>query len=308
MIDLNNLPKNIDKQVFNATLNDIYTDNGKWQTWTKPSGASTAYIVCIGGGGGGGAGYSAPATGNRGGGSGGACSAVTIAQVPFYVIPDTLYISVGFGGRGAVAGISGAFFGEQSYVSLYPSYNMSDCLVISQSFINSSYGGNDGSTVGAPSSIASAALTSSATNNPRYLSLCNWASYAGPVSQAGTTNTNVSGFPIAQTSILTSGGGGAGCSSTASFVATGMASSDALTSFLKTVGASSTNNNNGRNGYSYLKPFLFVAGGGGSGIFNGTGGNGGDGNIGCGGGGGGGGVTGGNGGRGGNGLVMIISY
>jgi hypothetical protein len=278
-----------------------------WQTWTKPSGASTAYIVCIGGGGAGGAGYSAVTGSYRGGGGGGASSAVTIAQVPFYSIPDTLYIQVGFGGIGS--SITGGN-GGTSYVSFYPTIDMFNCLIVNSLTLTN--GGNIGGTsTGGAAVTGGVALLTSSTNNPRYLSLCNWASYTGAGGLAGSGQST-----IASTLITTGGSGGGFVQSNATGSGGSQLSGDALTTFLKarsgggSGGAGVNNGGSGQNGYLYLKPFLSVggAGGGGSGIAGGNGGSGGYGEIGSGGGGGGGGVIGGYGGNGGNGLVMIISY
>lgn len=292
---------NVDKQVFNAS-------GSTWQTWSKPEGRSMAYIVCIGGGGAGGAGFGA-SSGNRGGGAGGGSSAITIAQVPFYSIPDTLYVQVSLGGVGGVGTAGGN--GGISYVSCYPTTDMFNCLVLA----NAGGGGGAGtSAAGGVAGTAGVALSTSSTTNPRYLSLCNWASYAGRVGAPGV----LIGFgsdTIANTSILTSGASGGGAPAGSSANGGVLNSADTLTSFLRTINGGTTstgtvNGGNGIDGYSYLKPFLFVGGSGGAsgGTTGGNGGNGGNANIGCGGGGGGVGVVGGNGGNGGNGLVMIISY
>ena len=278
-----------------------------WQTWTKPSGASTAYIVCIGGGGAGGAGASAPATSNRGGGGGGSSSTITIGQVPFYSIPDTLYIKVGLGGIG---GSRVGSNGEITYVSCYPSIDMKDCLIVNS--LSGSGGGGLGTTISSGSGgSASPALSTSSTTNPRYLSLCNWASYlaqggaVGNVSASGTNINRNSTYGGTGGSITSGGAGGAGCTSTLSASGGAVVSGDSLAPFLKGIIGVAPN---GGDGYPYLKPFVFVGGSGGNSIFNGVGGKGGNGSFGSGGGGGGGGVTGGFGGNGGDGLVMIISY
>jgi hypothetical protein len=279
-----------------------------WQTWTKPSGASTAYIVCIGGGGAGGAGRTDVTGSYRGGGGGGASSAVTIGLVPFHSIPDTLYIRVGLGGIGNNYNNGGN--GGISYVSCYPSIDMGNCLIVNS--LSTTNGGNVGGAVTVGAAVAGGiALSSSTTTNPRYLSLCNWASYTGAASATGTSS-----ITMAATLITSGGAGGGFVQSNASGGGGGQLSGDALTTFFKAIaatgggGAGVNNGGNGGNGYLYSKPFFSVGGGGGgaSGIAGGNGGKGGYAQIGSGGGGGGGGVTGGYGGNGGNGLVMIISY
>ena len=287
MIDFNNLPTNIDKQVFNACGN-------AWQSWTKPSKCSVAYIVCIGGGGGGGNGQGGIAGTARFSGAGGGSSAVTIALVPFYLIPDTLYINVALGGESESNG-------GISYVSFYPTIDMYNCLLI-----NGTAAG-----AGAPAVVGGsggAALTTSSTTNPRYLSLCSWSSYAG---QTGASTASFSGLSVTalSSSITTSGASGAGVpASNLNGPGGDILSGDSLTSLIKNLSGGSTSGGAGRDGYNILKPFFSVGGSGGGGNPSGTGGAGGNANIGSGGGGGGCGLTLGVGGKGGNGLVMIISY
>jgi len=298
-----------------------------WQTWTKPEGRTMAYIVCIGGGGGGGGGIGSINGLLRGGGGGGASSTITIAQVPFYSIPDTLYIQVGLGGRGGLGGASNGTTagpgiagtsGGISYVSCYPSTNMGDMLLVnSLTGAGAGSGGGIGTSTGG---AAAAALAVSATNNPRYLSLCNWVSYAGQSGLAGSTGSAAAGNQtIASNTILTGGVGGGGVNGTHIAQTSGSQNSaDTLTSFLKTLAGGAIGGAAGIDGYSYLKPFLSVGGSGGGSIsVGGQAGAGGNGVLGSGGSGGGAGganvnqgvnAFGGNGGNGGNGLVMIISY
>lgn len=298
---------NVDKQVFNAAGNT-------WQVWSKPEGRTMAYIVCIGGGGAGGAGVTNATTNViRSGGGGGGSSAITIAQVPFYSIPDTLYIQVALGGIGGTAtagdGNAGGN-GGLSYVSCYPTTDMFNCLVVNGSV--AALGGTGGKTNSGPSAGGTAgfALTSSSTTNPRYLSLCNWVSYTGVNGASGGVPSPGS-TSICSNGILNSGPGGGGINASNSPQVGGLANSaDLLTSFFKTLTGGTIGGGSGRDGYSQLKPFIFLSGsGGGSSTGGPNGGNGGFSQIGCGGGGGGASTTlAGNGGNGGNGLVMIISY
>jgi hypothetical protein len=303
---------NVDKQVFNAS-------GSTWQTWSKPEGRSMAYIVCIGGAGGGGGGFYTN-TSPSGGGAGGASSSITIAQVPFYSIPDTLYIQVGLGGAGGLgsttAGVAGQAGGSggRSFVSCYPTTDMFNCLVTnSLSVANGGPGGTATLVFGGTAS----GLSVSATNNPRYLSLCNWASYAGQRGGDGLAPGTGGSITIAGSLCITAGAGGGGFSSGQLGSGGAQNSLDTLASFLPAMPQTPFGGGNGRNGYSFLKPFVSSGGAGGAtpGSYTpgGQGGDGGNaGNIGSGGGGGAGsngvGNRGGNGGRGGNGLVMIISY
>jgi hypothetical protein len=282
-----------------------------WQTWTKPESRTIAYIVCIGGGAGGGGGAGAAATGNRGGGGGGGSSPVTIAQVPFYSIPDTLYIQVGLGGIGGLGGTvpTNGTPGGISFVSVYPSCVMSNTLLASAA--PTAGGGVSGGGIGTTTTSGSGGgagvpLSASSTTNPRYLSLCTWVSTIGQSGGNGGASA-IGGNVLSNSSIITGGGaGGAGCTSTVSALGGYSATQDALTSWSRN--QAPTISSIGNAGFSNLKPFLFSGGNGGGSVFNGTAFAGGAASIGSGGGGGGGGVTGGAGGNGGNGLVMIISY
>ena len=289
------------------TLN-ILRPNYQWQTWTKPEGRTTAYIVCIGSGASGGSGSGFAAIYNRGGAGGGGSAAITIAQVPFYSIPDTLYIRVALGAIGGAAatgansngnnGNSGAL----SYVSCYPTLDMFNCLVVNGSSVPTGGGAGQGgpgyATAGGGG--GGGALSASSTTNPRYLSLCNWASYGGTGGGSGPYGqANGGGTTIAGSLVNSGGGGGAGCSPPAAGLGGVGISGDSLAPFL---GANLS-------GIFSWKPFLSIGGAGGDGNANGTAPPGGKGALsGSGGGGGGSGVTGGAGGNGGNGLVMIISY
>ncbi|MFM7851054.1 MAG: hypothetical protein ACKO96_03860, partial [Flammeovirgaceae bacterium] len=76
-------------------------------------------ITCIAGGGGGGSGYNgSPGCGGAGGGS----SAISIATIPAYALPDRLYVSSGIGGAGATAPSANTATlgsdGIRSYVSI----------------------------------------------------------------------------------------------------------------------------------------------------------------------------------------------
>lgn len=302
MIDYNNIPQNINKQIFNAAGNT-------WQTWTKPSGARTAFIVCIGGGGGGGGGASGVINSNRGGGGGGGSSATTIAQVPLYCIPDRLYVQVGLGGAGGAPGSSGGT-GGISYVSFYPNTSMSNCLIVNSLSVTPSGGG--GGTGGGGGGNFGTELSANSSTNPRYLSLCNWASYIGS-SAGGAGGAGGSGTPGNNSTVLNwninSGGGGGGGAGNSTIIGDGgyVQGGEGCPWIIQT-DTSSSILYMGRIGYYGLKPVVFVGGNGGNSTPNGTGINGGNGSFGCGGGGGGAGITGGRGGNGGDGLVMIISY
>lgn len=107
----------------------VTSGSNGWQTWHKPSGISFVMITVFGGGGGGGGGTGAktltpPATNMPGAGGGGGGGS-TSTMYPAALIPDTLYILVGSGGRGGSGAASGstggtAQIGALTYVSFYP--------------------------------------------------------------------------------------------------------------------------------------------------------------------------------------------
>jgi hypothetical protein len=82
----------------------IFTTNG---TWTKPTGAKSVQVQCIGSGGGGGGGKSANNAGyGGGGGGGGAVSPINLFQAS--TLTSTVAITVGVAGTAGAGGIAGA--------------------------------------------------------------------------------------------------------------------------------------------------------------------------------------------------------
>ena len=337
MIDVFDLPNNVNKQIFNAANN-----SASWQTWNKPKGATVAHIMCIGSGGGGGGMKNWNSSNPAAGGGGGGGAAYTIATVPLFLIPDVLYIQVAIGGIGGSSpptdtfgpgGENGAN-GALSYVSLYPSTNMSDCLVVNGASIAGGGGGGVEDTRTGGGGGGGAALSANSTTNPRYLSLCTWYSNSG---QGGTVSGAYfyggGGFrPAGNLTLLANGitGGGTGGGGTAAALGSSnggiIQSADLLYSQLVTLdGAGPTVSRNnqiafgeGTTGYASAKPFFFTGGAGGlinSMTFQRLTAIGGIGATGSGGGGAGvsgsiyiGAATDIRTGRGGNGLVIITSY
>ena len=111
MLDTGHLPLNtkFDQQIFsaNAAANGV-----GWHSWRKPRGVSFIQFFCLGGGGGGGGGF-AGAVGAAAAGGGGGASAQSSIIFPAHLLPDVLYISVGYGGAGSsgtgVAGGAGIY-------------------------------------------------------------------------------------------------------------------------------------------------------------------------------------------------------
>lgn len=102
---------------------DVFTTNG---TWTKPAGAKSVHVRCIGPGGGGGAGARGPsgtALAGGGGGSGGGVSEMTFRASD---LTSTVAVTTSAGGTGAAgqtsdgtAGANGGVPGQQSTFGAY---------------------------------------------------------------------------------------------------------------------------------------------------------------------------------------------
>jgi hypothetical protein len=288
-----------------------------WQTWTKPNNAMLIHILCIGAGGGGGGGRRNSAATTTTGGGGGGSGAVTSMYVPAFLIPDTLYIQVGIGGKGA--GILTSDFvnrslagttGGTSYVALYPSYTGTSQV---GNLLLSATGGGRGSGVSA-AGTAGAAITVGASS-PFYLGLGQFTSSIGCPGTAGVTG-GVSVLIIGQfnSGITCGGGAGGGFNVTPSnggIINTPSSLIPYLTILEGGFANGTLTNISGKNGYAVKKPLMYVGGSGGGGATTTNGGNGGNGAIGSGGGGGGccvGAFSSGAGGDGGNGIVIITSY
>ena len=113
----------------NNLNNQVFFANGSttWQLWQKPKNCKFVYFFVIGGGAGGGGGRSGAAGIERYGGGGGGSSPITKGIFPANLLPDILFVKVGRGGNGGVAGSSGSNC-SFSYVSLQP--NTSDFNVV----------------------------------------------------------------------------------------------------------------------------------------------------------------------------------
>lgn len=301
------LPRNrmADVRVFyaNSPANGV-----GWSAWTKRPGSTMVSILCLGGGGGGGngvVGAVSTAAGGGGGGSGG----LAYGEFPSYMLPDVLFVSVGFGGA-ANGG------GQITRVCLGPSgAAANDHLLIAN---GGGAGGNaSGATGGTAGSAASATIVGSQPliGFGVYTLLAGQAGIAGGGTGAGANLT----LPV--TGIRVTGGtGGGGLGAAGSTGAAGgsfvVAGSFPAHAGGVPPGTTTGGGNPGSNGFSALGQYGYFYGGtGGSSTggaaSSGGGGQGGAGGFGCGGGGGGGALTGrtqGLGGKGGDGLVIITSW
>lgn len=278
-----------------------------WHIWRKRPGASTVSIFVFGGGGGGGAGSVGAASSAAGGGGGGSGGQLIVGNMPAALVPDALFVSVGFGGAANSAGIA-------SQVSA-----ITASLIGSYSFAYTGGGAGGGNASGASAgSGGSAGANASASNMFR-----GWpflvTNLVGQAGVAGGAGGNNDGGSISQPSsgLLITGGCGGGALGASGRIGGTYGGYDTQIPIPPAAAAGSsttTPGQNGTNGYRIAPLFCFFGGGGGgasnvlatgAGLF---GGNGGAGAYGCGGGGGGACLTGGTagaGGRGGDGLVII---
>ena len=91
-------------EVFDFLGNSVAA-GASWHSWTKRKTASMVHILLIGSGGNGGlgvAGANSTAAGGGGGGSGGQTSVL----IPAYMLPDTIYVSLAYGGSAIASYVS----------------------------------------------------------------------------------------------------------------------------------------------------------------------------------------------------------
>ncbi len=269
----------------------IFYQSGQW---IKPQGITMIYITAIGGGSGGGGGVSAALGVNALGGVGGGSGCITRLMISADLVQDTLKITIGLGGGGGAAGVTGIAGGDTTV----------DGVPSTLSTLVYSDGAGTGGSTGGGGGVGGAAMTLQSAN---LAGASVFLSAAGGTGGAGTSllasNVTYGALPAAGPLPITPGaGGGFKDSSNNSFSGGSIVGAGVVPTF-------SGGTAGGGNGIdcqiSTLAPLIQIGGTGGGGNANGTGGIGGNGGIGCGGGGGGGGITGGAGGKGGDGLVII---
>lgn len=298
-----------DVQIFAANAPTSTGTEDGCAVWRKRPGATMVTIFALGAGGGGGNGTVGAVSTAGGGGGGGSGSQVYI-EIPAFLVPDTLFVSVGVGGQG-----NGAT-GGRSIVQLAPgTYSAQNALFVETkggTGGNSGAGGGSSGTGGGVGAIG---------NNP--LASCAFVTYAGQDGNSAPGPGSPSNKNLPVTGLRVSGGcAGAGLngSGVAGSVGGVFTNPDAR-AFPTTVGGTAgstatTPGGAGSNGFEMVKGYWCGGTGGGSshgsatgaGLVGGMGGNGG---IGSGGGGGGGALTGsvqGLGGKGGDGLVIITQW
>jgi hypothetical protein len=283
--------------------------------WNKPKGINFVYTLLIAQGQGGGGGFSFGAGNTGGGGGGGAAGNILQFLQPAYIVPDTLYVVVGRGGKGGTPGNAGTFTSNALSSGLHYLATGTSPITFPRpyyAFPSNSPGVNTSGRGGgaAVAGVGGIAYTAGATSlQPGIMGFSNFnitttlAGQDGGLA-AGGNNAPFVGRPQG-------GAGGGGVSSGITFnggnVFGPTTSVNSIWSRNLSGGASA--GANGENGITLFEPTFFsLPGAGGAGNASGTGGAGGKGGIGCGGGGGGAGTTGGRGGDGGDGLVMIVCW
>jgi len=342
MIDFSHLANTTkgDFQVFHANSRS-FGDN--WYTWRKPRGCNFVQFTGLAGGGGGSAGSTTSASrSTNAAGQGGGSSGFSTLIYPLWALPNILYITVGFGGRGEskYSPVVSATTGTNTCISLGNNKIVGNVLL----YVN---GGGAGNGVGYVS--ANGAAGTEVQNSYFQGPMGSMASFAfsGPTSygtnwggnqsanagQSGGTGgsknistgaqTNTAQNVTAYASSVVTGGGGGGAAAFDSIEnQPGEAGGIITSTAFRTSYNSDPVFGNGNNGAHGFQPtsglFTFYGGNGGDGasrfdtnIYNG--GNGGNGAYGCGGGGGGAagwpvGSLSGNGGNGGDGLVVSLAW
>lgn len=274
-----------------------------YQTWPKPLGCSMIFILCIAGGGGGGSAANGAAGTDRDGAGAGGASNMTRVIYPAFIMPDNLYVQVGYGGAGGAQGAAAnGLDGGPSAVAVQPSTDPKTRVVYADP-------GSGGVSTGAFGGHGAITTTADAI----WLTFGDWASVISS-SSSGAGGVHAAASGVNNGAYITMGGtGGAGASAANAGFAGGQINSGGWfgPNPGNSSGMSGTPAGAGQTRWTgqYWKPFINRGGMGGaspSPSSSGVGGPGCPGQYGCGGGGGAAGAgTGGAGGDGGPGIVFI---
>lgn len=187
-MDLFGLPpeQTVDIQIYRGST----PSSSSWVTWMKRRGTSWVYIFGVGGGGNGGngaIGAVSTAAGGGGGGSGGQ----TVLLIPAFLLPDTLYVTVG--GQG-----------NASRVSIYPDTTAQNIVLVANG------GGNGGNASGATAGAAgSAGAVATAATMPLGAA-GNMLLLAGQAGLIGGTTVAGGSLNVPTTGLRVTGGGAGG--------------------------------------------------------------------------------------------------
>jgi len=284
---------------------DIPNKDGVWlitssSVWNKPAEYTSFMFLVVGGGGGGGSGWSNPSGNNRPGGGGGGGGGVCTTVAPGFLLPDTLFITIGRGGSGGTVGANNAGNGGTTYVSAYPSTSANDGNILFYA---------DGGISGKRSTTSNLASFGGSGGVGFITYLAAGTAFTGSGSGTNGGNPVGGGAGVALSDPFSFVMGGTGGASTplsnANFAGGLVTASD----IYPQINGGAAGGGAGADGFFIKRPLTIFGGTGGGSIgFTGTAGKGGNGILGSGGGGGGAGVTGAVGGRGGDGFVLIIGY
>lgn len=296
LLDLYDLPPGAIVQEFYLTQ---FANSSAQQICHLPKNKSMVYFHCVGPGGGGGGGLTGATSTARGGGGGGSSGGTARGLFARSLLPDIVYIRIGWGGPGGAASTGGSV-----------GSNSTDVRLVSSSFLNSTLllgagpggAGAVGSTAGGS---AGGIATAGSIGSIGLFGFC--ATTTGTSGGGGgTLGTNMAAVTIVGLSGIPTNGGGGGSASATNV--DGLSNSIVASPWNTAMSAAPV----GGNGYDAFvacrRPLVISLATGGSSNAAGTGGNGGTGWLGSGGAGGGGGITGGAGGRGGHGYCFVISW
>lgn len=266
-----------------------------------PEWANFLDVKLVGAGGDGGNGFSRTAGSAGGGGGGGGCGAICTGILNANKLPRRLGLNINGGGSN---GGTSLFIPEST--SIITSSSFIGINFIMYATAAASGGNGTGTAAGGGGGAAGVSLIASMPMfygcGSNFQTLAGTAGSAGG-SQAGANAGNITAF-VSSGLCVSSGSGGAGCTSTDfNGGAVNAASSITQTSIAAT-GAGT----NGQDGTISKYGIYRLGGGGGASNNNGVGGRGGNGAPGCGAGGGGAGTTGGTGGQGGPGFAEITFF
>jgi hypothetical protein len=268
-----------------------------WVTWSKPNDMSFFWFYAVGGGGGGGAGVNGVASvTTRNGGGGGHAGAIRTLLLPAYLVPDTLYISLGKGGLG-VSNANGTN-GSATIVAVQPPSTGSN-----PPYFLFASGGTAGRNSGL-TGVFIAEPTITATETIKYLGYSSGLAPSQGVSGGAGGANSATWSPLPSQPIGGTGGGGAN----ATVAGYGGSAPIGNTAFNYTVPGGIPGATGGGTGANVVKNqygFIFYPATGGAANVASAASPGGRGFAGCGGGGGGGGAGSGIGGDGGDGFVII---
>jgi len=281
-----------------------FTANG---TWTKPTGAKSIKVDCIGAGGGG----AGPNGGiHNAGASGGGGGSHTISFFDASNLAATVAITVGTGGTGGTNG-NGSAGGSSSFGSHVTAYGGGGGFNPNSGASTSGGGGGGGGSVGrlgVQAGDASGGTGISTAGGDGINGAAGSPAEFGGGAGGGGNGGNSNGFDAGDSLYGAGGGGGSGGKNIGN---TAGGAGGGVNSFSSGNGGAggASGTNNGTAGTAGNSTKCGTGGGAGGTNQAGTGGNGGDGGaLGGGGGAGGAGATGGTGGAGGRGEVRVTTY